>query len=85
MNSDTMELAKECLVEAGAITLCSLCQNAYVDAYDDDAVHQAYGRAENLRKAGERGFRGMTRQEVVAAIKSELDDTPSKCPNCHSA
>lgn len=77
-----METAEECLKESGAIIKCDRCGNAYVMAYDDKAERRAYGRAENLRKADERGFRGMTREEVVAAIKSALDETPSSCPNC---
>jgi len=47
-----------------------------------NAAHRAYGMAENLRKADERGFRGMTRDEVVAEIKSAIDGTPSTCPSC---
>ena len=82
MNSDTADLALECLKQTGAIVKCGQCGNDYIDAYDEGAAHRAYGMAENLRKADERGFRGMTRDEVVAEIKSAIDGTPSTCPSC---
>ena len=84
MNSDTIEAAQEVLKEAGAIVRCDRCGKAYVMAYDPDAEQWAYDQAENLRKAGERGFRGMSREEVEEVIKAALDDAPSTCPNCRS-
>jgi hypothetical protein len=86
VDSDTWQLAQECLKTAGATVKCSTCDDAYyVVAYDDEAVARAYGTAELLRKADALGFRGMTRDEVAEEIRSALDGMPSSCPRCHPA
>ena len=82
MNSDTEILVAEILEKSGALTKCSICGNFLILAYDNDAERMAYGIAENSRKAGERGFRGMQRDEVVVAIKRALVHASDKCPSC---
>jgi hypothetical protein len=81
-NSDTQELAEQCLKDAGAIVLCESCRDYYVDELDPDAESRAYAIATNEWKAESRGFRGMEREEVVTTIKSALRSTNTKCPGC---
>lgn len=81
MNSDTMETAVQCCEDAGAIVKCSGCGEYDVVAGDDAAERNAYARATNAWKAGERGFRGMSRKEVMEAVKSALLDA-GDCPRC---
>jgi hypothetical protein len=52
-------------------------------AEDDDAEKMAYAMATTAWKDGERGFRGMEREEVMDMIKQALIRTPSKCPSCN--
>jgi hypothetical protein len=82
MNSDTDILVDEILAKSGALTKCPICQNYMVLAEDDDAEKMAYGMAANARKDGERGFRGMEREDVMDMIKQALIRAPSKCPSC---
>jgi len=84
MNSDTRETADQCLREAGAIISCPGCGNYEVWADDREAESNAYARATNKWKGGERGFRGMDREEVIALVKSALDDVNINCPGCGS-
>jgi hypothetical protein len=81
VNSDTMETAIECCKNAGAIAKCSGCGEYDVSAGDDAAERNAYARATNARKAGARGFSGMSREEVMDAVKSALQDA-GECPRC---
>lgn len=82
MNSDTRETAEQCAKEAGAIISCPVCGNHDVLADDDEAERNAYARATNELKAGVRGFRGMEREEVMAIVKSVLNDANIECPSC---
>ena len=82
MNSDTDILIEEIIIKSGAVTKCSRCGNFLLDAYDDDAEKVAYGMATNAWKDGQRGFRGMEREEVVAKMEQALKRTRSKCPSC---
>jgi hypothetical protein len=74
VNSDTMETAVQCCKDAGAIVKCSGCGEYDVSAGDDAAERNAYARATNAWKAGERGFRGMSREEVMDEVKSALQE-----------
>lgn len=82
MNSDTEILVSEILEKSGAVSKCSSCHSYMILAYDEDAEKMAYGMATNAWKDGERGFRGMEREEVVALIKQALIQALSKCPSC---
>ncbi len=82
MNSDTQILVDEILAKSGAVEKCSICHNYLIHAWDDDAEKMAYGMATNAWKSGERGFRGMAREEVLGLAKRALDSAPSKCPSC---
>ena len=81
MNGDTMETAVQCCKDAGAIVKCSGCGEYEVAAGDDVAERNAYARATNAWKERVRGFRGMSREEVVEAVKSALQDA-GECPRC---
>jgi len=83
MNSDTEILVSEILVKSGALSKCGTCSNHMILAYDDDAERMAYGMATNAMKNGERGFRGMEREEVIGLIKQALIHAPSSCPSCN--
>ena len=82
MNSDTMETAVQFAKDAGAIVQCAVCFGYDVRAYDDGAKSMTYAQATNAWKDGIRGFRGMSREEVVSVVKSVLDDALIKCPSC---
>jgi len=81
VNSDTMETAVQCCKDAGAIVKCSGCGEYDVSAGDDAAERNAYARATNASRADVRGFRGMSREEVMDAVKSALQDA-GNCPRC---
>lgn len=81
VNSDTMETAIECCKEAGAIVKCPNCGEYDISAGDNTAERNAYARATNAWKMGVRGFRGMTREEVISEVKSALEDA-GRCPRC---
>jgi hypothetical protein len=51
-------------------------------AGDQDAEKMAYGMATNAWKEGERGFRDMERDEVVAHVERGLIHASSNCPSC---
>lgn len=78
-NSDTYETAEQCLKDAGAIEICPACRGHNVLTGDGEAERNAYARATGLWKDQARGFRTMEREEVMAVVKSVLDDTPSRC------
>ena len=82
MNSDTEILISEILAKSVALTKCQICGNYMILADDDDAEKMAYGMATNAWKDGERGFRGMEREEVMRLVKRALVSAPSKCPSC---
>ena len=82
MNSDTMETAEQCAKDAGAIVSCSICHGYHISAGDDDAERATYARATEEWKAGVRGFRGMSREDVMGVVKSVLQDANFKCPSC---
>jgi len=81
VDSDTMEAAVQCCKDAGAIKKCPGCGEYDVSAGDDAAERNAYARATNQWKAGVRGFRGMSREEVLDEVKSALQDA-GECPRC---
>jgi uncharacterized RDD family membrane protein YckC len=70
VNSDTQETALECAKEAGAIVKCRTCGEYDVCAYGEEAEKRAYVIAEQTRKMNERGFRGMSRQEVKDILRT---------------
>jgi hypothetical protein len=82
MNSDTDILVSEILVKSGAVTKCQICGNYMILADDEDAEKMAYGMATNTWRDGERGFRGMEREEAMGLVKRALTNAPSKCPSC---
>ena len=82
MNSDTTETAAQYAKDAGAIKPCPVCHGHDIRAYDDDADRMTYAQATNAWKDGDRGFRGMSREEVIGIVKSVLDDALIKCPSC---
>lgn len=73
---------RECLRQAGAIVDCSSWSNYEISAEDENAERQAYAIATNAWKDQERGFQGMTREEVIAAVKAELAGALTICPSC---
>jgi hypothetical protein len=83
MNSDTEILVAEILAESGAVEKCQTCFGFMIRTDDEDAEKRAYGMAINEWKSGERGFRSMEREEVVAMIKRGLTATLHKCPSCN--
>ena len=83
MNSDTEILVSDILTKSGALAQCEACGNYMLLAEDDDAEKMAYGMATNALKDGERGFRGMDRDEVMALIKRALNNAPTRCPSCN--
>ena len=78
MNSDTYETAERLARESGAIKPCSICSSDLY-AEDGEADQMTYARATNAWKARARGFRGMSREEVVELVKGVLDDAPITC------
>ena len=82
MNSHTMETVERCAKEAGAIVPCSLCGGYDVYAEDEEADRMTYARATNTWKAGNSGFRGMVREQVVAVVKQFLESADDFCPAC---
>jgi len=82
MSSDTEILVSEILAQCGAVTKCGICCSYMVSTDDNDAEKMAYGMATNAWKHGERGFRGMEREEVVGLIKRALIQAPFRCPSC---
>ncbi len=84
MNSDTMEIAEQCAKDAGAIVPCATCGNSDVSAGDAEAESGAYARATNEWKAGGRGFRSMSREEVMGVVKLVLQDANIECPSCRA-
>ena len=85
MNSDTIETAEQLARDAGAIVPCPVCLGYDVRAYDDDADRMTYAQATNAWKDGDRGFRNMSREEVLSVVKSVLDSALIKCPSCQIA
>lgn len=83
MNSDTEILVAEILAESGAVEKCQSCFGFMIRTDDEEAEKGAYGMATNKWKSGERGFRNMEREEVLAMIERALAARPHKCPNCN--
>jgi hypothetical protein len=82
MNSDTEILVSEILAKSGAVAKCEVCGNNMVATEDGEAESMAYGMATNALKDGERGFRGMEREEVMGLVKRAITHAPSKCSSC---
>jgi hypothetical protein len=82
MNSDTQNQVDEILVRAGAVEKCPVCHDDLISAEDEDAEGMAYAMATNAWKGGERGFRGMDREEVMSLVKKALVCVPVSCPRC---
>jgi len=82
MNSDTIEAATQIIKDAGVVELCATCMSNDVYADDEDAERKAYAMATNAWKEGERGFRGMSREDVMRIIKSAIRDADRRCPSC---
>ena len=78
MNSDTYETAEQLARESGAIKPCSIC-GGDLYAEDSEADQMTYARATNAWKARVRGFRSMSREEVVELVRSVLIDAPITC------
>ena len=74
--------AEQCLRDTGAIKRCSRCADSFLIVNDEGAEERAYARAEHLRRAGLRGFAGMTDRQVAEAVKSALDSLSDACPYC---
>jgi hypothetical protein len=73
--------AEQCLRDTGAVKACLRCGDEFLSANDESAEARAYSRAEHLRKAGLRGFEGMTAQDVAAAVRAALDGMREVCRN----
>jgi hypothetical protein len=71
--NDAAKVAEQCLKDTGAIKRCPGSTDAYLMVNDQGAEQEAYVRAEHLRRAGLRGFRGLTQQEVYEATKLALE------------
>ena len=82
MNSDTMETAEQIAKDNGAIVACPICGSYDICADDDEADRMTYAQATNDWRAGVRGFRGMSREDVMGVVKSVLDDALISCPGC---
>ena len=82
MNSDTAETAEQIAKDADAIVKCWACGSYYVYADDSEADRIAYAQATEAWKSGGRGFRTMSREEVMDIVKSVLDDAFVDCPGC---
>jgi len=82
MNSDSIETAKECARDAGAIVPCPICGNYDVAAHDEEADKRAYAYATEAWKDQDRGFRSASREEVMELMKAILDGGSDKCPSC---
>jgi len=74
MNSDTMQDAETCAVEAGAIGKCPRCREHYVWTGSRKTDLSAYNRAWRAWKKQERGFRAMTWDEVKGIVKGVLEE-----------
>ena len=78
MNSDTYETAEQLAKESRAIIPCPICGNDLY-AEDGEADQMTYARATAAWKAGDRGFRSMSREEVMHLVKGVLEDAPTTC------
>ena len=65
MNHDTLETTEEILKKCGVAVLCPVDGSNYIAAQDAGAGKMAYAMATNALKSGERGFRGMSRENVI--------------------
>jgi len=83
MNAHIQETLIEIAKEAGATIPCKVCGNYYLRSHDGAADGKAYAMATNAWKNGERGFnRGVTREEVLAAMKRCIESANEQCPSC---
>jgi len=82
INSDTEILIDEILAKSGAVEKCSICGSYMIATEDGDAEKMAYGMATNAWKDGDRGFRGMEREEVITLVNRAIVHAPSECPSC---
>lgn len=80
MNSHVLEELEVIAKKAGAVVDCPICGNYDISAFDDDANRQAYAMATNAQKSGV--FRSATREEILAEMKSLIDDANHECPDC---
>lgn len=76
---DARSAAEQCLRDTGAVKQCPRCADEFLLANDEGAEEQAYSRAEHLRKAGLRGFDGMTAQDVADLVRAALADQRDAC------
>jgi hypothetical protein len=74
--------AQQCLRDTGAAKQCPHCTERLLIAHDESAEERAYIRAEHLRKAGLRGFDGMSEREVSEAVRSALGGISDVCAYC---
>ncbi len=73
---------KMALVKAGALKECDYHEDILIDQGDSDAVNKAYAIGTNMEKAGEVDG---TREEFMAAIKHEIENSYIDCPYCAKA
>jgi hypothetical protein len=80
-NSDTAETAEQCATDAGAIIKCPNCREYYISGDDGVAERSAYDLAHKVWKENDRGFRGMTWEDVKRTVDSVIQDA-GDCPRC---
>ena len=81
MNSDTVEIAEQIAKDVSAIVKCWACGSC-IYTNDGEADRMSYAQATEAWKSGDRGFRAMSREEVMDVVKSILDDAFVDCPGC---
>jgi len=82
MDPDALQAATQHAKEARAIIRCPTCGQYDLYAKDEDADRLAYANVAEAWAGIGRGFRGMTRTEVLDCMKSVLQATPTECPWC---
>jgi hypothetical protein len=72
--------AREALVRAKAITGCRFHSGVTIRVGDEAAERHAYALATNVMKKD--GTIAFMREDVLSAIKYELEQAEHECPHC---
>jgi hypothetical protein len=79
MAADLRGIANSICRKAGATETCPFHEGISIDRWDEDAKRHAYAMATSMVELGEIDT---SREEMVAAIKAELDESYETCPHC---